>query len=230
MRRRRQAAVANQWAPPPVPTVAEDPLVADDVDELDVNDEPVAELHETGSGEDEPGTAKDEDVLCRAEDDPDEAPYEQLDEDGDFDDDDTTVPDRSPLLAAEPAPAGKPQKRGQACRRAKAGADSAATAPDVGTAGAAAAAAPVVKLPASVAPGTAKVAAKRTKKALTIVPEEPMAELLYLFYDIETTSNNKKQYDRIIELAMIAYDGGGVELGRWERRFSNCNAPAAACK
>ena len=84
MRPRRQAATANQWDPPPVLTVAEDPLVADDADELDEHDEPVALLDNSGSGEDEPPRrVMADDVLDRAADDPDEAPYEQLHEDDD---------------------------------------------------------------------------------------------------------------------------------------------------
>ena len=214
--------MANLHAPKPVPTVAEDPLVADDADELDAHGEPVHEVDDGMADEDEPAQpAAGFDLLLRAEVDPGEARYERLHEDDEFADECVNELGRSPLVAADPAPSGKPQKRGQreSAMRAEDGDDSAATAP----------AEAAVQLPASVAPGTAKVGAKkpaRVKKQDTVVPDEPMQDLVFFFFDIETTSNNKKQYDRIIELAMVAYDSVGVELGRWERRFSNCNALA----
>lgn len=62
-------------------------------------------------------------------------------------------------------------------------------------------------------------------KADFVLPEEPLAELTFFCLDIETTSNSKKQYDRIIELAIVAYNHRGVELGRLDQRFSNQGVP-----
>ena len=82
-----------------------------------------------------------------------------------------------------------------------------------------------VQLPPSAAEGPAaapEAPQKKSSKAPKIdlvVPEEPHSDLAFFFFDIETTSNNKKNHDRIIELAIIAYTSRGEELERWERRF-----------
>ena len=65
-------------------------------------------------------------------------------------------------------------------------------------------------------PPAAQEPAKKSKTAKKpshfLVPAECREQLVYIFVDIETTSNQRKQYDRIIELAVIAYSHDGVEL------------------
>ena len=131
------------------------------------------------------------------------------------DDDDQLDEDVEPLRVAE-APAGVPQKRGQAGPAE--GTEAARVTGASGSGGGA----QLARSDAAAAPETAP---KKKVKADFVLPEEPLAELTFFCLDIETTSNSKKQYDRIIELAIVAYNHRGVELGRLDQRFSNQGVP-----
>lgn len=215
----RAAAAANPWAPPPVLTVEDDPLAADDTDEVDEHGEPVQELDEETEREDDeprdecpPG----EEALERAELEEEEAEYGPGDQGEDDDEEDD--PTSSPLHALNQGPGGS-HKRPQA----GAGAQKAAAVASSSAAG------DGVQLPPSAAHTAATPAAKAPKKRAKTsdlhVPAEAFDDLILFFADIETTSNSKKQYDRVIELAIVAYNARGVELGRYVQRFSNQGVP-----
>ena len=215
----RAAAAANRWAPPPATTVEDDPLAADDADEVDKHGEPMAELDNESEPDDDDahdGCPPGEEALQRAECEEEEAEYGPGDQGDDDDDEDDTI--SSPLHALNPAPGGS-QKRPQA----GAGAQKAAGAASSSAAG------DGVQLPPSAAPAAAAPAAKAPKKRAKTsdlqVPTEALEEIILFFADVETTSNSKKNYDRVIELAIVAYNARGVELGRYVQRYSNQSVP-----
>jgi len=151
-RPRRAAAAANVYAPEPVPTVEEDPLAADDADEVSPDDEessvepqPLNDDSEAESGSESGEPVQVGDVVEEAELETEEEPYKELPSDSELADADDLV--RSPLQTENAAATGT-KKRGQA-------------GPDQATGSAE----PVQLPPSAAAPEAAPAAAPKKKQA-----------------------------------------------------------------
>ena len=66
---------------------------------------------------------------------------------------------------------------------------------------------------------------KQSKQGWVDAWADPAKNVVTLAIDIETTSNRRKNFDLIIELAVVAYAKDGKELGRFVQRYSNCGVP-----
>ena len=207
------------------------PTIPDDVDEVDENDHPIVQDdYDDGAGIQDDGAGSSEsDQQLRAErefDDEDESldVLEAADGDGDGGGGPEGGVELSPHKPVEQPAAAGSRKRGKAAPKRL---DAAAT-------GAAAAAMMVDDTAAPPAapeqPGDApQPKPKKKSKAEYVVPAEPPAKLIYFFADLETTSNQRKQFDRIIELGVVAKSAAGVELDRWGERFLNASPHCKQC-
>ena len=173
------------------------------------------EADDEGEGED--GGESEQDLVERAE--------EELAEDGDItygllsdedaDGEAEEALEASPLKVADDAPKGGKRRQSSKVQRRLPGSQGDPTA---GAAAPTAAEAPVATAPAADA---AVSKPKKKTKLPTVVPDEPLERLAFIVFDIETTSNQRKQFDRIIEYGFIAYNHRGVELGRCPGRLRN---------
>lgn len=225
------AAAAAAWSSLTrrVPTVEEDPLAASDADEVDDEEEAVVEdeddedvyedAQEEGGGEEQDDVERaelddveehdDYDVLHEFLDAEEEAGDEEDDEDGVEDDEHGSSGKRRRAAASSSAVNTDTQTHTHTFPPPT------PCGPDLPAPSGAGVTEPTV--------GGTQKGRKKSKKADLIVPAERKVKLVYFFLDIETTSNARKQYDRIIELAVVAFSHSGVELGRWEQRFLNAS-------
>lgn len=196
-RARLDSLLGEAWAClRPVPDRAADPLVDDDADEVGGDDdEPEQELDDFSSGEE------------------DGAEEERRDEE-----DGVERAEHEPVEAAYDALADGDDVEGVAGAEDEAG-------DDPGMPAAAAASAAADQISQGSGPQNGSGPPSKKQKTQWIAAAERRINIGMVFVDIETTSNTKKQVDRIIEIALVCYKGDGKEVGRWQTRCSNCGVP-----